>query len=135
MRARRSEYLCLYSVEDVHAGPGGGALEICSEFGLSEVQKGPKIFPPPAGASGGACGGPVSSSKNHIAPSRPRTASGPAARDKTFKKSQNPPWLALTVAGAGGKKKQTTEVQYAAGQKWGLDPDIDHDTRVVCEGT
>ena len=75
--------------------------------------------------------------------SRPRTASGPAARDKTFKKSQNPPWLALTVAGApprrgamaGGKKKQTTEVQYAAGQKWGLDPDIDHDTRVVCEGT
>ena len=34
-----------------------------------------------------------------------------------------------------GKQASTAEVEYGPRQKWGLDPDIDRDTRKVCEAS
>ena len=48
----------------------------------------------------------------------------------------NPPVLREKTA--RGKKKngaQPTEVEYGPRQKWGLDPEIDQDTRKVCEAS
>jgi len=46
----------------------------------------------------------------------------------------NPPKLRTKTA-RGSKKASTAEVEYGPRQKWGLDPDIDRDTRKVCEST
>ena len=46
----------------------------------------------------------------------------------------NPPKLRTKTA-RGSKKVSTAEVEYGPRQKWGLDPDIDRDTRKVCEST
>ena len=51
----------------------------------------------------------------------------------------NPP--VLREKSARGKKKaadavqQPVEAEYGPKQKWGLDPDIDRDTRKVCEAS
>lgn len=34
-----------------------------------------------------------------------------------------------------GKKESTLEVEYGPRQRWALDPDIDRDTRKVCEAS
>jgi hypothetical protein len=49
----------------------------------------------------------------------------------------NPPKLRQKTARAAkkGKSEPGAVVQYCPRQKWGLDPDIDRDTRKVCEGT
>ena len=46
----------------------------------------------------------------------------------------NPPKLRQKTARAG-KQASTAEVEYGPRQKWGLDPDIDRDTRKVCEAS
>ena len=46
----------------------------------------------------------------------------------------NPPKLREKTARAG-KQASMAEVEYSPRQKWGLDPDIDRDTRNVCEGS
>ena len=46
----------------------------------------------------------------------------------------NRPLLREKIA-RGKKKYKPVEVVYSLGQKWGLDADIDRDTRAVCEGT
>ena len=49
----------------------------------------------------------------------------------------NPPKLRQKTARAAkkGKSEPGAVVQYGPRQLWGLDPDIDRDTRKVCEGT
>ena len=46
----------------------------------------------------------------------------------------NPPKMREKTA-RNGKKDSTLEVEYSPRQKWGLDPDIDQDTRKVCEAS
>ena len=47
----------------------------------------------------------------------------------------NPPKLRQKIARSGKKDDPTAEVEYGPRQEWGLDPDIDCDTRKVCEST
>ena len=48
----------------------------------------------------------------------------------------NPPKLRQKTARAAKKgQSEPSAVEYGPRQKWGLDPDIDRDTRKVCEGT
>ena len=46
----------------------------------------------------------------------------------------NPPKLREKTS-RPGKQASTAEVEYGPRQKWGLDPDIDQDTRKVCEAS
>ena len=45
----------------------------------------------------------------------------------------NPPKMREKTA--RGKKRAPLEVEYSPRQLWGLDPEIDRDTRKVCEAT
>ena len=47
----------------------------------------------------------------------------------------NPPMLRQKVARGGKKTAHTAEIEYSSRQKWGIDPEIDHDTRKVCESS
>ena len=47
----------------------------------------------------------------------------------------NPPKLRQKIARSGKKDDQAANVEYGPKQEWGLDPDIDYDTRKVCEST
>jgi len=49
----------------------------------------------------------------------------------------NPPMLRQKTARGkkGAKSRPELEVEYGPRQKWGLDPDIDRDTRKVCEAS
>ena len=47
----------------------------------------------------------------------------------------NPPVLREKTARGKKKAVQAVEVEYGSRQKWGLDPDIDQDTRKVCESS
>ena len=46
----------------------------------------------------------------------------------------NPPKLREKTARTG-KQASMAEVEYGPRQQWGLDPDIDRDTRKVCEAS
>ena len=47
----------------------------------------------------------------------------------------SPPVLREKTRSSKTKKAAAVEVEYGPKQKWGLDPDIDRDTRKVCEAS
>ena len=56
----------------------------------------------------------------------------PKLREKTGKRGKG---KGKGKGKAAGKSSPPEEVHYGPNQKWGLDPDIDRDTRKVCEAT